>query len=229
MIVDYDGNVLAGHNNNDPNAADRVIKSGTYRDLSTIWFTPTRDHHLDDQVVFQSWMGIQLPPNQKFGRVCIGGCEVAEAYNAVVELMLRDPVKWKYLLTVEVDNLPPKDGLLKLYETAQDSDVVGGLYWFKGSGGTTMTLGNPADKDDPDSFIPQPPVGDIQPCNGMGMGFTLFKLDMFRHIERPWFETSPDHTQDCYFFEKAKKAGYKFAVDNRVKVGHIDFETRKIW
>lgn len=229
MIHDFDEKAIQGANNTDPKAAERIIKSGTYRDLATVWVTPTRDHRLDDQVVFQSWMALQMPPNQKVARICIANAEVADAYNAAVDLALRDTVKWKYLLTVEVDNLPPSDGLLKLYETIQHFDVAGGLYWFKGENGTTMTLGDPNDPESPDSFIPQPPRGDIQPCNGMGMGFTLFRLDMFRHIEQPWFKTTPDSTQDCWFFERAKKAGFKFAVDNRVKVGHMDFETRKIY
>lgn len=228
MIYDFDGQEIQGAHNNNPKAAERIIKGGTYKDLSTVWVTPTKDHRLDDQVVFQSWLTLLMPQNQKISRVCIANAEVGEAYNAAVEMMLNDG-PWKYMLTVEVDNLPPRDGLLKLYETAQHYDVVGGLYWSKGENGFPMVLGNPADPDSPDSFLPQPPTGDVQPCNGMGMGFTLFSMDIFRKLPKPWFVTEPGKTQDCYFFERAKKAGFKFAVDGRVKVGHISFDTRKIW
>jgi hypothetical protein len=80
----------------------------------------------------------------------------------------------------------------------------------------------------------------IQPCNGLGMGFTLFKTDLFRDekIERPWFKTvnewSPQTgaragTQDLHFFEKARKAGYTIASNNAVKVGHLDPESGMVW
>ena len=228
-LMEFLAPALQGAHNSNPASADRIIKSGSYRDLSTVWVTPTRDHRLDDQVVFQSWMSVLKPMNQKFCQFCIGGGEVADAYNCAVEVILRDAVKWKYMLTVEVDNLPPKDGLLRLYENTDKFDVIGGLYWTKEENGTAMIYGTPDNPDDPDGFIPQPPIGDIQPCNGLGMGFTLFNVDMFRKMKGPWFVTTQEGTQDLYFFENAKKEGYKFASDNRVKVGHIDFQTRKIW
>ena len=68
------------------------------------------------------------------------------------------------------------------------------------------------------------------------MGFTLFNMDIFRKMSKPWFKSSgPEDdnsfTQDGYFFQKAHKEGLnlRVAVDTRVKVGHIDFDTRKIW
>ena len=32
-----------------------------------------------------------------------------------------------------------------------------------------------------------------------------------------------------YFFQNAAKEGFKFACDNRVKVGHLDARSREIW
>lgn len=99
--------------------------------------------------------------------------------------------------------------------------------------------GNPMEI--PKNFRPQVPVEDnIQPCNGLGMGFTLFKLDIFRdtRLRRPWFRTAQDYnphsgtqlyTQDLYFFENAGLHGYRFACDTRVKVGHYDSVSDKIW
>lgn len=238
MIQDFDSNAIKGINNGDISAAaKRVAKSNTYRDLSTFWVTPTRDHKLDDQVVFQSWMSVALPMNQKFCKTCIADFEVGEAYNAAVEIILADEkirgIKWKYMLTVEVDNLPPADGLLKLYESIDKYDVVSGLYWMKSENGTPHIYGHP---DRPGDFSPQVPLEDtVQPCNMSGMGFTLFNMDIFRKLPKPWFHTADvndigqEFTQDGYFFKKAGEAGFKFAVDTRVKVGHIDFETRKIY
>jgi hypothetical protein len=231
MIYDFDSTKITGaHNSDTAKAAQRILKSNTYRDLSTVWVTPTKGHRLDDQVVFQSWMQLTLPMNQKHCRLCIANAEVGDAYNAAVEMILKED--WKYMLTVETDNLPPKDGLLRLYESIDKFDVVGGLYWMKGEGGTPHVYGHP---DEPGTFRPQVPLENtVQPCNMVGMGFTLFNMDIFRKLPKPWFktadvETGGEFTQDGYFFQNATAAGFKVAVDTRVKVGHIDFDSRQIW
>lgn len=232
-LFDADGTSITGLHNNDPKATTRIINSNTYKDLSTVWVSPSRDGKLDAQVVFSSWLSLLKPLNQKVMTLCIANGEVGKAYEAAVDMILRDPIKWKYMLTLETDNLPPREGLLKLYESIDKFDAVGGLYWMKGEFGEPMIYGNP---DQPGDYTPQVPIPDtIQQCNGLPMGFTLFNMDMFRKLPKPWFVTDEgiphdeQATQDLFFFQNAARAGYKFAVDTRVKVGHIDFSTRKIW
>jgi hypothetical protein len=86
----------------------------------------------------------------------------------------------------------------------------------------------------PKNFTPQlPPVDCVKEYNGLGMGFCLFKLSMFKKIPKPWFQTlqtgTAAMTQDLYFFQNAAKYGYKFAVDGRVKVGHWDQANQMMW
>lgn len=190
--------------------------------------------------VVESWMGMMTPMNNAFIRFFVQGMEVGEAYNSAIEMVLNhDGLKnFKYLLTLEEDNIPPPDGLLKLLESIGDYAAVGGLYWTKGEGGQPMIYGDP---NGILSFQPQMPVPDtVQECNGLGMGFTLFNMDVFRdeRIPRPWFKTvqewSPQTgaqmgTQDLYFFANARKAGWKVASDNRVKVGHYDASADLVW
>src|SRR4051812_3094258 len=126
MIHEFDPASISGTHNIGSKGAERIKKSNIFRDLSTVWVTPTKDHALDDQVVFQSWMSLAKAPNAKFAQWCIANAEVADAYNAAVDVILHDKTPWKYLLTVEPDNLPPVDGLLKLYESVDKYDVVGG-------------------------------------------------------------------------------------------------------
>lgn len=143
---------------------------------------------------------------------------------------------------MEEDNMPPPDGLLKLFEainTPPGYDVVAGLYWTKGESGQPMLYGNI--KDIPKNFIPQVPIPDtIQECNGLGMGFNLFRLDMFKDpkLQRPFFKTLQEHrpgvgtrvyTQDLRFYEDAGRLGYHFACDTRIKVGHYDLERDIVW
>jgi len=230
-----------GYHNKDLDVSrDRLEKSKSYRDLSTIIICPTRG--MIPYRVVQGLMGLMRPMNQKVvGPIFAVGMEVGAAYNAMIESILANPelAKYKYILTIEEDNIPPMDGLLKLYESMDKYDVVQGLYWTKGEGGQPMAYGDP--KVMPKNFIPQmPKTGEVMEVNGLGMGFDLFKLDMFKDpdLPKPWFKTVQEvvpgqgaraYTQDLFFFESAAKAGYKFAVDCRCLVGHLQVETDVVW
>lgn len=229
-----------GHHNKDLDVTnDRLEKSKSYQDLSTIIICPTRG--LIPARVVQSWLGMMKPMNQKvIGPLFASGMEVGQAYCAMIEMILNNPElsKWKYILTIEEDNMPPADGLLKLYESMDTYDVVQGLYWTKGEGGQSMAYGNP--KVFPKNFIPQKPIpNEVMEVNGLGMGFDLFKLDLFKNpdLPKPWFKTLQEvsgggarsYTQDLYFFENAAKCGYRFAVDCRVLVGHYDYVNDIVW
>ena len=88
-----------------------------YKDCSTVIITPTKDGMVSIKVV-ESWMNLRFPLNNKFLRIFVTGQEVGDAYSQTIEMILNHPElsKYKYILTVEADNLPPVDGLLKLYE-----------------------------------------------------------------------------------------------------------------
>jgi hypothetical protein len=220
---------------------DRLKKSGTYKDLSTICVVPTRG--MIHFKVVQNWMGMITPMNQKFMRMFVSGMEVGAAYSQAIDMILAHPdlSKWKYVLTLEEDNLVPPDGLIRLTQSMDEYDAVGGLYWTKGEGGQPMCYGHP--KQFPINFIPQIPAVDaLTECNGLGMGFTLFKISMLKKMKEQLkgdlFKTLNDFvpgegikvfTQDLYFFLKAREMGYKFACDARVKVGHYDKENDIVW
>ncbi len=227
------------HNASDYTA--RLKKEKTYRDLSTIIVCPTRG--MIPARIVQSWQGLIRPMNQKvLGPIFMEGMEVGEAYNQVIKMVLENPElsNFKFLLTLEEDNAPPVDGLMKLYESIDEYDAVGGLYWTKGEGGQPMCYGDPSVM--PQSFMPQIPHPDtITPCNGLGMGFTLFRMEMLkdkRFEYGEWFKTIQEvtpsggvtmMTQDLWFFMKAREMGYKFACDSRVRVGHYDAANQIMW
>jgi hypothetical protein len=186
-------------------------------------------------------MGLMPPMNQKFVRIFVIGMEVGAAYNSAVEQILANPElsRWKYLFTLEEDNVVAPDTLLRLYEGITKYDAVSALYWTKGMGGQPMIYGDPAVM--PKNFIPQIPRPDtLQECNGLGMGCCLFRLAIFKDksVPRPWFRTVQEYipgvggrsyTQDLYFYENAGRCGYKFACDTRVRVGHLDAESGIVW
>jgi hypothetical protein len=246
-MIDVAENV--GRHNVDLGAsASRIIEGGTYKDCSTIMLTPSRGEpgHLGAckwSVKFaMALAGLLKPMNQKFTHWPVIGHEVGEAYNDAIRQLLAHPdlSQWRYLCTLEDDCLPPPDGLLKLYESMEahpEYAVIGGIYWTKGEGGQPMIYGDP--KVMPKNFIPQVPRPEsLQECNGMGMGFHLFRLEMFKKMPGPWFKTlqswepyvgASQFTQDLYFYQEAAKAGYKFACDTRIKVGHYDASTGVVW
>lgn len=227
---------MAGRHNTEP--LDRLMQGNTYKDLSTICIVPTRG--MIPARVVQSWMGLMSAMNQKFTRIFVSGMEVGEAYSSAIEQILANPElsQWRYILTLEEDNIPPPDGLLRLYESMEDYAAVGGLYWTKGEHGQPMIYGEPTAMVD---FVPQLPQADtVQECNGLGMGFTLFRLDIFKdeRLPKPWFQTlqqytpgvgAQSYTQDLFFFEQLRKLGYRVACDTRVRVGHLDPQTDVVW
>lgn len=237
FIGNNKANLDRANNNNLEKSRDRLLRGSTYQDLSTVCVIATRG--VIPWRVVSSWMSLMSPMNQKFLRIGVENMEVGEAYNKAVETILENPElsKWKYMLTIEEDNCPPPDGLLKLYESMDKFDVVAGLYWTKGEAGQPMIYGNPSVM--PKNYIPQIPlINTLQHCNGLGMGFNLFKIDMFRKIPKPWFKTLQEFipgqgtkmaTQDLYFYEKAATQGFKFACDTRIKVGHWDQNTQTMW
>jgi hypothetical protein len=228
------------HNANFEGTTKRIKESRSYEDLSTICIVPCMDY-VPSKVV-QNWMGLMSAMNQKFIRIFVMNMEVGSAYSETIDnVILSNPelANWKYILTLEHDNMPPPDGLLKLYESIKNYDAVGGIYFTKGPMGQPMCYGKPDVY--PSNFIPFIPEPDsVTRCNGLGMGFTLFRMEMFkdRRLPRPLFETVQEYipgqgarayTQDLKFFEEAGKLGYKFACDSRVRVGHYDVKEDIIW
>lgn len=227
------GGDLGFHNRDLDAAKERLEKGKQYRDLSTICVIPTRG--MIPARVVENWMGMMTPMNNAFVRIFVAGMEVGDAYNAAVETILSHPQlkDFKYMLTLEEDNMPPPDGLLKLYESIDDYAAVGGLYWTKGEGGQPMIYGDPKGIL---SFQPQQVQMDaVQECNGLGMGFTLFDLEVFKDkkFEKPWFKTVQQWdpatgvaagTQDLYAFAAMRRLGYRVACDTKIKVGHLDGE-----
>lgn len=190
------------------------------------------------KVALSHW-NLAFPPNNGVCRILAQGMEVGDAYSTALEQILAHPElgQWEYVLTIEHDNMPPADGVVKLVEQLENHpelSCVGGLYFTKGEGGVAQIWGDP--KDPVVNFRPQPPDlnGGLVECCGTGMGFNLFRLKMFKdeNLRKPWFVTQVKEgtsTQDLYFWADARKYGYRCAIDCSVKVGHYDASTDTVW
>lgn len=222
------------HNEIMEESLTRLKLDGMYKDLSCIQLIPSFGQVPTKCVA--SWMNMITPPNGKFYRIWCLGMEVGEAFSQTIENILAhaELSKYKYFLTVEHDNTIPPDALVKLLsrmEANPEYSAIGGLYWTKGPGGQPQIWGDV--KDPIPNYRPQlpDPNGGLVECWGTGMGFTLYRMEMFKdkRLEKPFFKTKASSeegvgTQDLHFWGNARKLGYRCAIDCSVLIGHYDLE-----
>lgn len=229
--------LIGRHNAQLEASAARILEGGSWKHQRVIWLIPAGKKI--DSKVYISHRAVIFPPNQPMTPLLAVGHEVGKAYSLAIENILRTPglQDWEYLLTIEHDNCPPADGVLKLIarmEQHPEYACIGGLYWTKGEGGVPQIWGDPTDPVI--NFRPQvPKPGQLVECCGTGMGFNLWRVSMFKdeRLRKPWFETMASKdgvgTQDLHFWGDARKYGYRCAVDCDVLVGHYDSEHDIMW
>ena len=213
----------------------RLIKGASWKKQRVVKLLPVGDE-IPAKVVL-SWLNLAFAPNNGMVRILTQGMEVGEAYSEAISQVLLHPElqNWEYILTVEHDNAPPPDGVIRLIEQMDqhpEFSCISGLYFTKGYGGCAQIWGDI--RDPVINFRPQvpDPNGGLVECHGTGMGFALWRLAMFKDekLRRPWFKTLKGHeghgmgTQDLYFWGDARKYGYRCAVDCSVRVGHYDLK-----
>jgi hypothetical protein len=233
VIQDFGG----AHNANPDATRARLIKGASWKKQRVVVVIPAGES-IPAKVALSHW-NLAFPPNNGVVRILAQGMEVGEAYSAALAGVLAHPdlSQWEYLLTLEHDNMPPSDGVIKLIERMEahpEFACIGGLYFTKGEGGVPQIWGDP--KDPVVNFRPQMPVpGELVECVGTGMGFNLWRLSMFKddRLRTPWFKTLAGKdgcaTQDLYFWGDARKHGYRCAIDCAVTVGHFDQSTDTVW
>lgn len=229
---------FAGAHNADQHATRaRLIRGGTWKRQRIIVIIPASDL-IPAKVALAHW-NLGFPPNNGVLRILALGQEVGDAYSTAIEQILAHPdlSQWEYILTLEHDNAPPPDGVIKLLERMEahpELSAISGAYYTKGEGGVLQAWGDPSDPVV--NFRPMPPVpGELVECCGLGMGMCLFRLKMFKdlRIKRPFFRTLAGKdgmaTQDLTFWGEARKYGYRCAVDCAVLVGHYDVSQDQMW
>lgn len=226
------------HNKDIARTSARLIKGGSWKKQRVVVILPAADL-IPAKVALSHW-NLIFPPNQGVVRILALGMEVGDAYSTAIEQVLAHPElsQWEYVLTLEHDNAPPQDGVLRLLERMEDNpflSCVGGLYFTKGEGGVAQIWGDV--RDTMTNFRPQPPDpnGGLVECCGTGMGFNLWRMSLFKdkRLPRPLFKTKASRegvgTQDLAFWTEARKLGYRCAIDCGVRVGHFDIGTGVMW
>lgn len=216
------------------------VPKSSYRDTSMVVIVPSRDEWLHRRFI-EHLNGIQWPMNGKRALFHIHGDEVGKAYSDQIAAVLQHPdlCKWKYVLTIEDDVLVPPDAVIKLTESIEAGpfDCSAAMYFTKSPDlPQPMAYGSPEEyaRTGVLDFRPRDVTdalksGGIMPVNGVAMGCTLYKMQLFKDLPGPWFVTNPSNTQDLYFCANARRAGKTFAVDCRVRCGHADWSTGVVY
>lgn len=208
------------------------MEGGTWKKQRIVVLIPAAQT-IASKVALSHW-GLAFPPNQAVHRMLCLGMEVGDAYSRAIAEILAHPdlSQWEYLLTIEHDNIPPPDGVVKLIrqmEAHPEYACIGGLYFCKGPEGCAHIWGDM--RDPVINFRPQVPrQGELIECYGTSMGFNLWRLSMFKdeRLQKPWFRTLDGSegrgigTQDLTAWSDFRKYGYRCAVDCSVLVGHHD-------
>jgi len=199
-----------------------------YVDKSTCILIPTRGQPKGSPMVplqvASAWVSLNRPLNSKWCSYTAIGYEVAEAYNILVAKALEKG--FPFILTMEDDNIPPKEGLVQLHKNIGNFDALSGIYYSKYDDGSPVH-GLPIQE-----MTPRKTVG-IAPVEWVPFGFTLWKADLFKLFEPPWFRTVDEGekrmTHDIDFCERARMKGARFAVDTDLWVGHLDIATDTVY
>lgn len=196
-----------------------LIRGTTFRKRTIAVLIPTRAGGIDARV-YASHCELQWPMAERTYRICVKD-EVAVAYNSLFKAAL--DTGFEYALTLEDDMLVHPNTapmLLAALETHPELSGVSVLYRTKADPGAALLLGHP---DHPgDCGFMDPPETGLVECNVIPMGAALWRLSMFRDLPAPWFQTTPEATQDVHFCRNARAAGHRFAVDCGLRAGHLD-------
>jgi hypothetical protein len=196
---------------------------------------------------------MQMPINGQVFQHIIKGFEVGAARNRAVTdvLSIPKPDRPDWLFFLGDDMIPPWDGFVKLYEETVKNkwDCLTGLYYWKGEPPTPLTWRD----DHIGRLIPGVhfTVGDAIHVDLTGLDFTLIRVSLLEEMEAPWFKTGPSlradmpqavepyidkansgivmHTEDTWFYGRAKKVGAKIGVHSGVRVAHFDVRTGCIY
>ena len=150
---------------------------------------------------------------------------VGEARNKAVEKALERGCEYVYFRDYDV--LAPPTALPILIR--RDVSVIGAMYASKQKPPWPLIIKDNVPTLDWD-------LGDLVKCDGIGMGCTLIRTDVFRKMEPPWFLTEntsetkePLHsyrTEDMYFCQRLRDELDEYPYcDTGLSCVHMNFDT----
>jgi GT2 family glycosyltransferase len=155
----------------------------------------------------------------------VQGKPVADAYNDAAITALENAAT--FLLCVEDDHVIPQGTFDKLWANYQRHGpraIVGAWYPQKKdprSGAPIVIRDGKRTHLDDD--------GDLHEVYAIPQGFTLIPTQALREIRQPWFVTTGCVTQDSFFSQQAREAGWRLLVDSSARIKHVCRSTGRIY
>lgn len=164
----------------------------------------------------------EIPEQLDWRKLCINGMTIDRGYTEAVFTALREETT--YIMFIEDDTFPPLDAITRL--VAQDTPIIGGWYPQRNRHKRmgiphVMENGVRRNLDNPD--------GKLHIVETIPMGCTLMKTEVFRKVALPWFVTKPHFSQDVFFSQRARQAGYTLWCDTSILCKHIDRKTGEVF
>ena len=142
------------------------------------------------------------------------------------EKLIDEAIKMEadYVLWLDSDMMFPSNVVLKLL--AHNKDIVACNYMKRSLPMKTVAY---TDLNDWDSWVPMEPQEELVKVKGIGMGCILMKTDVFKKLEKPYFEfrfkedTKDWFGEDFILQDKIQKVGYEIFVDTMLsmEIKHI--------
>jgi hypothetical protein len=185
------------------------------------------------------------PLNTSTTHIVVQDVEVGEARNMIVEHALA--INATYIWFIDSDVVvPPYAGQRlgyaldtrgpKLYPDSKIA-VCGGIYMSKEELTTPVVY-----KKNGQGATWDWKLNEIFEVESIGTGCMMIATEVFKHLEKPYFKTVEGYVQledgkvgcqkmtdDIYFCEKVKKAGFNILAHGGVLCGHYDVKSRKMF
>jgi hypothetical protein len=137
------------------------------------------------------------------------------------EKLIDEAIKMEadYVLWLDSDMMFPSNVVLKLL--AHNKDIVACNYMKRSLPMKTVAY---TDLNDWDSWVPMEPQEELVKVKGIGMGCILMKTEVFRKLEKPYFEfrfkedTKDWFGEDFILQDKIQKVGYEILVDTMLSM-----------
>ena len=170
-----------------------------------------------------------MPEGVKYRRYNCYGRSTADAYNDIamraIHGMEGEFGSADYLLIVEDDTFPPPDAIIKLFEHIRQGKKAVGAWYRKRQeirvGAPIVKLNGKREALDSD--------GETHEVYTLPMGCTLYDMEVFYKTQFPYFVRTEHLSQDSFFSQKLRDAGYKLYCDTSIRCKHIDRETSVVY
>jgi hypothetical protein len=168
--------------------------------------------------------GVVIPSGMQVKYYNVYGRKIADAYNDAAMVCMKDGAD--FMFCVEDDTFPPPDALVKLLKivTSSPKTIAGGWYPKRQDvrEGTPIVI-----KDGKRQALEAD--GMIHSVHTIPQGCTLIPSSVFLQSQFPWFVTTEHLTQDSFFSQLARDAGWMLLCDTSIRCKHVDRDTGRVY